>query len=59
MVQKMNGACEVEEITDRNQIAAHGRVQLPAVFIDGKLVFQGEGVSREKAGELIGSLQPC
>ncbi len=53
VVQKCSAAWEVKEITDRNKIAARGLVNLPAVFINDKLIFQGEGVSKEKAGELL------
>ena len=52
-VQKCSAAWEVREITDRKKIAAHGFINLPAVFINDKLILQGEGVSREKARELL------
>lgn len=52
-VQKCSAAWEVKEITDRNKIAAGRLVNLPAVFINGTLILQGEGVSKEKAGELL------
>ena len=52
-VQKCSAAWEVREITDGKKIAARGLMNLPAVFINDKLIFQGEGVSKEKARELL------
>ena len=43
----------MEEITDGKRIAARGVLNLPAVFVNGKLMIQGEGVSEDKAGELL------
>lgn len=53
VVQKCSAAWEVKEITDRKKIAVQGLVNLPAVFINDKLILQGEGVNREKARELL------
>ncbi len=52
-VRKRNAAGRVEEITDGKRIAARGVFNLPAVFINEKLVIWGEGVSEEKAEELL------
>lgn len=43
----------VEEIIDGRKIAARGRLNLPAVFVNGRLVSQGEGLTPESAGELL------
>ncbi len=51
--QKCNVAWEVREVTDGKKIAAHGIVNLPAVFINDKLILQGERVGKEKARELL------
>lgn len=51
--RKSNIAWEVREITNGKEIAAQGITNLPAVFIDHKLVTQGRGISGEKAGELL------
>ena len=53
VVRKSNIAGEVQEITDGRRIAARGIVNLPAVFINGKLLSQGEGITVERAGELL------
>lgn len=53
VVQKRNIAWEVQEITDGRKIAARGIVNLPAVFINGRLLSQGEGITIERAGELL------
>lgn len=52
-VQNCSAAWEVREITDGKKIAARGLMNLPAVFFDDKLILQGEGVSKEKARELL------
>ena len=52
-VRKCNVAGKVEEITDGKRIAAQGFLNLPAVFINDKLIIQGERVSEEKAGEFL------
>ena len=57
-VQKCSAAWEVREITDGKKIAARGLVDLPTVFINDKLSVQGEGVSKEKARELLLSALP-
>lgn len=57
-VQKSSTTWKVREITDRKKIAAHGFINLPAVFINDKLIIQGEGVSKEKARELLLSVLP-
>jgi len=44
---------EVREITDGRKIASRGIRNLPAVFINGRLLSQGEGVTVEKAAELL------
>lgn len=52
-VRNCNAAGKVEEITDGKKIIARGVLNLPAVYVNGKLMIQGEGVSEEKAGELL------
>ena len=52
-LRKWNAAGKMEEITDGRKIAARGVLNLPAVFVNGKLMIQGEGVSKEKADELL------
>ena len=52
-VKKSNIAGEVQEITDGKKIAACGIVNMTAVFINGRLLSQGEGITVEKAGELL------
>ena len=52
-VRNCNVSGKVEEITDGRKIAARGVLNLPAVFVNGKLMIQGEGVGEEKAGELL------
>ncbi len=44
------------EITDGKKIAARGLVNLPAVFVNDKLILQGQGVSKDKARELLLSI---
>ncbi len=53
VLQKSHMEATVEEITDRKRIACRGSLNLPAVFVNGKLLVQGEGVSEEKAEELL------
>lgn len=52
-MRNCSAAGTVEEITDGKRIAARGVLNLPAVFVKGKLMIQGEGVSEDKAGELL------
>lgn len=51
--RSLPGAWEVEAVTDPKTIAAHGPMNLPAVFINGKRVLEGQGVSRKKAEALF------
>ena len=52
-VRKCGAGGKVEEITDGKQIAARGIVNMPAVFVNEKLMVQGEGISEERAEELL------
>ena len=52
-VKKSNIAGEVQEITNDKKIAACGIVNMTAVFINGRLLSQGEGITVEKAGEFF------
>lgn len=52
-VRNYNAAGKVVEITDGKKIAARGVLNLPAVFVNGKLMIQGVGVSEGKAGEIL------
>lgn len=53
VLKKYDDASEVVEITDGKKIAVRGITNLPAVFINGKLILQGEGVSEERAKEIL------
>ena len=53
ILHKRNIAGEVQEITDGKRIAVRGIVNLPTVFINGRLLSQGEGITMEKAEELL------
>ena len=52
-MKKSDIAGEVQEITDGKKIAACGIVNMPTVFINGRLLSQGEGITVEKAGEFF------
>ena len=56
-IQKYDIACEYNEITDGKKIASHNITSLPAVFINDKLILQGEGVSVEKARDILEAVQ--
>ena len=52
-VRKCGVPWDVRTITDGGRIAARGALNLPAVFINGRLISQGEGISEEKAVALL------
>ncbi len=58
---KLGLECEIEKVTDINEITAFGVMMTPALAIDGKVVSVGKVLSPEKAAELMtpGADAPC
>ena len=58
---KLGLECEIEKVTDINEITAFGVMMTPALAIDGKVVSVGKVLSPEKAAELMtpGADVPC
>jgi len=58
---KLGLECEIEKVTDINEITAFGVMMTPALAIDGKVVSFGKVLSPEKAAELMtpGADAPC
>ena len=50
---KLGLPCEIEKVTDINEITAFGVMMTPALVIDGKVVSVGKVLSAEKAAELM------
>lgn len=50
---KLGLPCEIEKVTDINEITAFGVMMTPALAIDGKVVSIGKVLSVEKAAELM------
>ena len=50
VLQKSHMEATVEEITDRKRIACRGSLNLPAVFVNGKLWGRGGGAGDERGG---------
>ena len=58
---KLGLPCEIEKVTDINEITAFGVMMTPALAIDGKVVSVGKVLSPDEAAELMkpGAEAPC
>jgi small redox-active disulfide protein 2 len=50
---KLGLECEIEKVTDINEITAYGVMMTPALAIDGKVVSVGKVLSPDEAAELM------